>query len=36
MLYGRRKGVYRLFFSIEGDTVTLHYDWHSARSLLEP
>jgi toxin ParE1/3/4 len=36
MLYGRRKGVYRLFFSIEGDTVTLHYLRHSARDLLEP
>jgi plasmid stabilization system protein ParE len=31
-LYGRRKGVYRLLFSIEGDTVTLHYVRHSARA----
>jgi plasmid stabilization system protein ParE len=36
MLNGRRKGVYRLLFSIEGDTVTLHYVRHSARGLLEP
>jgi plasmid stabilization system protein ParE len=31
MLYGRRRGVYRLFFSIEGETVTLHYVRHSAQ-----
>jgi plasmid stabilization system protein ParE len=35
-LYGRRKGVYRLLFSIEGSTVTLHYIRHSARGLLDP
>jgi hypothetical protein len=35
-LYGRRKGVYRLLFSIEGETVTLHYVRHSARGLLDP
>jgi plasmid stabilization system protein ParE len=33
-LYGRRKGVYRLLFSIEGGTVTLHYVRHSARDRL--
>jgi plasmid stabilization system protein ParE len=31
MLYGRRPGVFRILFSIEGDTVTLHYVRHSAR-----
>ena len=35
MLYGRRRGVYRLFFSIEGETVTLHYIRHSARGPIE-
>ena len=35
-LYGRRKGVYRLLFSIEDNTVTLHYVRHSARDVLEP
>jgi hypothetical protein len=36
MLYGKRKSVYRLLFSIEGDTVTLHDLRHSARDMLEP
>ena len=35
MLYGRRRGVYRILFSIEGDTVTLHYVRHSARGPIE-
>jgi plasmid stabilization system protein ParE len=35
MLYGRHRGVYRLFFSIEGETVTLHYVRHSARGPIE-
>jgi plasmid stabilization system protein ParE len=35
MLYGRRRGVYRLFFSIEGETVTLHYVRHSAQGSIE-
>ena len=35
MLYGRRRGVYRLFFSIEGETVTLHYVRHSAQGPIE-
>jgi len=35
MLYGRRRGVYRLLFSIEGETVTLHYVHHSARGPIE-
>ena len=32
MLYGRRRGVYHLLFSIEGETVTLHYVRHSAEA----
>jgi plasmid stabilization system protein ParE len=35
MLYGRRPGVFRILFSIEGDTVTLHYVRHSAQGLIE-
>ena len=35
MLYGRRPGVFRILFSIEGDTVTLHYVRHSARGPIE-
>ena len=35
MLYGRRAGVFRIMFSIEGDTVTLHYVRHSAQGLIE-
>ena len=31
MLYGRRPGVFRILFSVEGDTVTLHYVRHSAQ-----
>ena len=36
MLYGRRPGVFRILFSIEGDTVTLHYIRHSARGPIDP
>jgi toxin ParE1/3/4 len=35
MLYGRRPGVYRILFSVEGDTVTVHYVRHSARGPIE-
>jgi len=35
MLYGRRRGVFRILFSIEGDTVTLHYVRHSAHGPIE-
>ena len=35
MLYGRRRGVYRLLFSIEGESVTLHYVRHSAQGPIE-
>ena len=36
MLYGHRRGVYRLLFSIKEDVVTLHYIRHSAQGPLEP
>ena len=35
MLYGRRPGVFRILFSVEGDTVTLHYVRHSAQGPLQ-
>ncbi len=35
MLYGRRRGIYRLLFSIDGDIVTLHYVRHSAQGPIE-
>ncbi len=36
MLYGRRPGVFRILFSIEGDTVALHYVRHTAQGPIEP
>ena len=36
LLYGRRRGVYRILFSVEGDTVYLHYVRHCARGPIEP
>jgi plasmid stabilization system protein ParE len=36
MLYGRRRGVYRILFSIEGEKVYLHYVRHTARDSIEP
>ena len=36
MLYGRRPGVFRILFSVEGDTVTLHYVRHTAQGPIEP
>lgn len=35
MLYGKRRGVYRILFSIEGKTVVLHHIRHSAQGPLE-
>ena len=35
MLYGRRPGVFRILFSVEGDLVTLHYVRHSAQGPIE-
>jgi toxin ParE1/3/4 len=34
-LYGRRPNVYRILYSVEGDTVVLHYVRHSARGPIE-
>ncbi|GAC1333848.1 MAG: hypothetical protein NVSMB14_00810 [Isosphaeraceae bacterium] len=36
MLYGRRPGIYRLLFSIAGDTVFLHHVRHGSRGPIEP
>ncbi|MDR3634470.1 MAG: type II toxin-antitoxin system RelE/ParE family toxin [Isosphaeraceae bacterium] len=36
MAYGRRRGAYRVLFSIQADTVYLHYVRHSARGPIEP
>jgi toxin ParE1/3/4 len=36
MLYGRRPNVYRILYSVEGDTVNLHYVRHSAQGPIEP
>jgi plasmid stabilization system protein ParE len=36
MLYGRRRGVYRILYSVEGQTITLHHVRHSAQGPLEP
>lgn len=36
MLYGRRRGVYRILFSVEGDLVILHSVRHSSRGPIEP
>jgi plasmid stabilization system protein ParE len=35
MLYGKKPGIYRIFFSIEGDAVVLHYIRHGARGMIE-
>lgn len=35
MLYGRRRGVYRILFSIDGETVTVHYVRHGAQGSIE-
>ena len=35
-LYGRRRGTYRILFSIEGPTVYVHHVRHSARGPIEP
>jgi plasmid stabilization system protein ParE len=36
LLYGRRRGVYRILYSIEADVVTVHYVRHSALGPIEP
>jgi plasmid stabilization system protein ParE len=35
-LHGRRRGIYRILFTIEGDTVFLLYVRHSALGKIEP
>jgi len=35
-LYGRRPNVYRILYSVEGDTIALHHVRHSARGPIEP
>jgi len=36
MLLGKRRGVYRLLFSIQEDGVTIHYIRHASRGPLVP
>jgi plasmid stabilization system protein ParE len=36
MLYGRRRNVWRILFSIDGDRIYLHYVRHSAQDVIEP
>lgn len=36
MLYGKRRGIFRILFSIEGDAIYLHYIRHSAQDTSEP
>ena len=35
LLYGRRRGKFRILFSIEGETIYLHYIRHSAQGPIE-
>lgn len=36
MPYGRRRGTFRILFSIEGDAIYLHAIRHSAQDTIEP
>jgi plasmid stabilization system protein ParE len=36
MLYGRRRGVYQILFSVDHDVVTLHFIRHAAQGPIEP
>ena len=36
LLYGKRGGVYRIFFTIQEESVSILYVRHSARDGLEP
>jgi plasmid stabilization system protein ParE len=36
LLYGRRRGVYRVLFTIDGQTVTIHRVRHAAQDRLTP
>jgi plasmid stabilization system protein ParE len=35
-LYGRRRGVYRILFAVEGETISVLFIRHSARGPIEP
>jgi plasmid stabilization system protein ParE len=35
MLYGRRRGIYRVLFSVRDETVYLHYARHGAQGPME-
>ena len=36
MIHGRRRNVWRIFFSIEGDSVYVHSIRHGAQDMIEP
>ncbi len=36
LLFGRRRGTYRILFSISGKTVHILRVWHSARDIIQP
>jgi plasmid stabilization system protein ParE len=36
MFYGRRPNVFRILYSVEDDTIVLHYVRHSAQGPIEP
>lgn len=36
LLFGKRRGVYRILFTIDGDIVNIHHIRHAARNWLEP
>jgi len=36
LLYGRRRGVYRILFTVAGDTVRVHRVRHGSRRFLKP
>lgn len=36
MLHGRRPHVYRILFTIEGDTIVIHFVRHASRDRLTP
>jgi hypothetical protein len=36
LLFGRRRGVYRILFTIDGQTVTIHRVRHAAQDRLSP
>lgn len=36
LLFGKRRGVYRILFTVDGDTVLVHHIRHAARDSLMP